>query len=363
MQGLKDRGKHVRCVINGWRDGDFANRLDRAEIPYTLAYTGSLSLRPSARALRATASTLLHLPDARAAVQKDLAQHPPDLVVACNRDPLLVLNPVLEAYPVLFHVHDVPPVTFKNRYFYRPIVARVDAFAAVSCFVRDRLIQLGVPSEKVYVAQNGIAPPLLAAPAEREDPRVPRVGIVGQVGEWKGHDDLAEALVLLSSQGVPFQWEIIGHGDPHYAEGLEARLQSAGIADRVVWRGFVRDADEIYAGLDVVVVPSRVEEAFGLIASEAGIRGIPVVVTRRGGLPEQVIDGKTGFIAEPENPASLAEPLAALLRSADLREQMGQAARAHVTTRFTVERMLEAFEVACAGAVRHHSQDARVTAA
>lgn len=77
----------------------------------------------------------------------------------------------------------------------------------------------------------------------------------------------------------------------------------------------------------VVVMPSRWEEAFGLVAVEAALMERPVVATRVGGLPEVVVDGETGILVEKENSAGLASAIACLLEQPETVVKMGKAGR------------------------------------
>ena len=72
--------------------------------------------------------------------------------------------------------------------------------------------------------------------------------------------------------------------------------------------------------------------------------GIPVVCTDAGGLPENVVDGVTGFIVPRRDPAALAEKLAILAEDGALRHRMGAAGRKRVETHFRMEDQLDAFE-------------------
>jgi glycosyltransferase involved in cell wall biosynthesis len=66
----------------------------------------------------------------------------------------------------------------------------------------------------------------------------------------------------------------------------------------------------------------------------------PVVATRAGGIPEAVIDGKSGLLVPPNDDAALAAAIVRLLRDADLRKTLGAAGRQRVVDEFSVERMV-----------------------
>src|SRR5262249_53118490 len=82
-------------------------------------------------------------------------------------------------------------------------------------------------------------------------------------------------------------------------------------------------------------------EGFGIPIAEAGACGVPAVVARRGGMPEVVEDGKTGFIVEPANVDALANAIIKLFDDEPMRQRMGQAALQRVKDHFTWERIAD----------------------
>ncbi|MEB3187795.1 MAG: glycosyltransferase [bacterium] len=149
--------------------------------------------------------------------------------------------------------------------------------------------------------------------------------------EWRyGLDVLLRAFALLANSTEARL--VIGGAGPQTGE-YRALATELGIADRVDWPGFVEPAGlvELYRTFDMFVAPSRIE-SYCVAAIEAQAVGVPVVATRVGGLPGVVVDGTTGRIVPPEDPAAMAAAIAELLDDAPLRARMGQAARAHVCT-------------------------------
>ena len=89
-----------------------------------------------------------------------------------------------------------------------------------------------------------------------------------------------------------------------------------------------------YHACDLFVAPSRYE-SFGLVLVEAMMFGKPVVSCKVGGIPEVVVDGATGLLAEPGDAASLESCLAQLIESRDLRDQMAASARKRYLEHFS----------------------------
>jgi glycosyltransferase involved in cell wall biosynthesis len=111
-------------------------------------------------------------------------------------------------------------------------------------------------------------------------------------------------------------------------QALAAKLE---ITDKVEWWGAIPNPQvaEFYRGLDVVVVPSR-QESFGVTAVEGSACERPIIASRVGGLPEVVLDGKTGIMIEPENVESLTLAMEYLIEHPDERNRMGKAGREFV---------------------------------
>src|SRR5207248_3406550 len=120
-------------------------------------------------------------------------------------------------------------------------------------------------------------------------------------GAWKGHENLIEAFQTVIQRCPDAQLHIFGKGAAEFEAELRSRARNLGMQASVFWRGFVEDRDTIYSDLTLLVIPSRFEEPFGLTAVEASFHAVPVVAARRGGLPEIIEDGVTGFLFEAGN--------------------------------------------------------------
>ncbi len=90
----------------------------------------------------------------------------------------------------------------------------------------------------------------------------------------------------------------------------------------------------IYAAMEVCILPSY-REGLPTVALESSAMRIPIVATRIPGCIDAVVDGVTGILVEPYDPASLAAALRRLLRDSDLRLRMGKAGRRFVQERFS----------------------------
>jgi glycosyltransferase involved in cell wall biosynthesis len=117
-------------------------------------------------------------------------------------------------------------------------------------------------------------------------------------------------------------------------------------------RGFVPhdELQQLYARAAVVACPSR-REGFGVACLEAMAHGRPVVATRVGGLLDLVVDGETGIVVPPRDPAALRSALERLLADPDLRRKLGSAGRERARTHFSWERVTDSTLAAYAEAI------------
>jgi colanic acid/amylovoran biosynthesis glycosyltransferase len=138
------------------------------------------------------------------------------------------------------------------------------------------------------------------------------------------------------------------------AEGLNLVVAGDGpLRDRIPFaRGFVPhdELQQLYARAAVIACPSR-REGFGVACLEAMAHGRPVVATRVGGLLDLVVDGETGIVVPPRDPAALRSALERLLADPDLRRKLGSAGRDRARTHFSWERVTDATLAAYAEAV------------
>lgn len=344
MRGLQTRGHEVGCVLSGWNDGELVRRLQALGVPYKPIKVGVLSKRLEWKYLKWTLDALVHLPKGWYDFWSFRRAFDPDVVVHHGIRQASMLRPLIRSSETVHYVHGVPDDSIHQRWIIDGAEHSGRAFIGVSSYVRDRLVKQGVPREKAVTIHNGVE----AVPEDKLPPSSagtrPTIGIVGQVGEWKGHEDLIDALRILREQGHEMRCLVIGEGDEAYERTLRQRAARCGVEDRIEWRGFVDETNDIYRDIDICVVPSRFQEPFGLVAAEAGVRRIPVVATRRGGLPEIVVDGETGYLVESENPSELADRLGRLLDAPEKRRSMGRQAREHVLQHFTRQRMVDECE-------------------
>jgi glycosyltransferase involved in cell wall biosynthesis len=178
------------------------------------------------------------------------------------------------------------------------------------------------------------------------------VGVVGRI-KWvrKGQEVLVRAATLLRDRFPEVAYLVVGSvapGNESHLQRLKELIHSNQLEDRFFFAGDVHDVRNVYSALDITCVPSIQPEPFGCVVMESMAIGTSVIGSRCGGISEQIIDGKTGFLVEPGNERELAEALARLLEDDSLRQMMGKAGQEHFRENFnmyhTYRQMLECFD-------------------
>jgi glycosyltransferase involved in cell wall biosynthesis len=165
----------------------------------------------------------------------------------------------------------------------------------------------------------------------------------GRVTRNKGHGVFLAALSQLKRQGslAPDIRAVVA-GDPQGRDDYvrEVEKLAATLDGAALLVPHVSDMAAAYLASDIVVSPSTAPESFGRVPPEAALMRRPVIATDHGGSRETVLAGRSGLLVPPRDSAALAAALADLLaRSEDELARMGEAGRAHVVERYTVERM------------------------
>ena len=211
---------------------------------------------------------------------------------------------------------------------------RVASVVGVSRFVLDRHLAHGVfhsaPAQHV-IGNPGLrfSGSVMGRP-DRGDHTL-RVGYLGRLESAKGIDVLLAATSSLPASG--WSLDVAGDGDEAYVAALRSRYASS----KILLTGSV-DPKEFLPSLDVLVVPSRSHETFGMVIAEANSAGVPVIASRVGGLPEIVNEGKTGFLVPSNSPSRLSELLLRLVAEPRIVRSM-RSACVEAAGRFAPERI------------------------
>jgi glycogen(starch) synthase len=208
------------------------------------------------------------------------------------------------------------------------VLPRADAVITLTTTMARQLAGR-VAADRIAVVPSGVDVGAIRRP--RPDPvpdvRRPRLLYVGRLAPQKSVATLLDAFELLRT---PAQLIIVGTGpdEPSLRRRAAASTRAADI--RFVGHVPHRDVPAYLQHADVLVLPSRYEE-LGSVLLEAAAAGLPAVASRVGGIPDAVIDGETGLLAAPGDPAAFADAIERLSTDDPFRRRCGAAAAARAT--------------------------------
>ena len=166
------------------------------------------------------------------------------------------------------------------------------------------------------------------------------VGIATRITPEKGIHLLIEAMAQLRN----FPWIkllVVGGSyfpkDAAYLDHLKAQASKAGVADAVIFTGFLADPRSVISLLDIVLLASTIPEACPRTIIEAMAAAKPVIATPLGGTKE-LITPDAGVLVPPESPSAFAAAIAQLAGNSELRDRMGKAGLSRAAQLFSAER-------------------------
>jgi len=164
------------------------------------------------------------------------------------------------------------------------------------------------------------------------------VGCVANVSPDKGFEYLIPAIDMVRKVVPQVRFVLVGGRLPSqhaYAERIDRTIKDKSLEDYVIWVPPRFDMERFMMLFDILVLPS-IAEGMPLVILEAMALGIPVVATKVGGVEEQVIHQKSGFVVPSKNSQALARALIKLLTNKDMRLNMGKNAKQIVQEKFNL---------------------------
>ena len=154
------------------------------------------------------------------------------------------------------------------------------------------------------------------------------IGLIGQIIPRKGHDLLLDVIPVIKEKIQNIKIYFVGDEcfdqNKEYLEYLKKKIDNSDLLkDCVIFTGYVDDMENIYRKLDLVVVPS-LDEAFGRVAMEAMYYGCPLVVSKTGGMADNVEDSVNGLFFERGNVYDFANAVIRLVTNPELMESLGK---------------------------------------
>ena len=199
---------------------------------------------------------------------------------------------------------------------------------------RDFILTIAPRAHIIVVPNYVTVPPLPDASA-----RVPgEVLFLGLVGDRKGVFDLIPAFAQVAGAHPDARLVIGGNGE---LDRARQAIQAAGADRSIDLAGWIEGAakEALLARASVYVLPSH-NEGLPMSVLEAMARGLPVVTTRVGGIPELITDGVDGLLIDAGDQAALAQRIDALLADEALRTRIAAAGRSRIETHYSDKAIL-----------------------
>jgi L-malate glycosyltransferase len=254
----------------------------------------------------------------------------------------------LPKVPIVFTVHGYHGKQSQIGYF---LAARLSNWCVDRVIVLCQsdwlnLVRFGLKSAKIRTIYNGVAKPEVDGKLSQElrerfhlDPNHQIIlGTVARLTEAKGLSYLIQAVARLVNLYPQIKLVIIGEGE--LKADLQQLVAELNITDKTIFTGYLHRPQDLMSVFDIFVLPS-LQEAMPLAILEAMALGKPVIGTKVGGIPEQIVDGETGYLVPAKDIAALVDCLHRLIVNPELADSFGRRGYARYQEKFALSRSIE----------------------
>ena len=257
--------------------------------------------------------------------------------------------------PNIWHLHDILKKRISNRLLCIFLSKAAHQIIVVSYAVKKSLVNFGINSNKIKVIYNGLdlkfwTPEIHDKSYLYEEFELNKnsikIGIIGYLGECKGQDILLNAAIYLLKKGYKnLRFYIIGDelfkNENRYKENLYQISKVNNLKDYIIFTGRRNDIPNILSFLDIIVVCSRCPDSLPTVVLETMAMGKVVIGTNIGGIPEMIVNNKTGILIPTNDPIFLANAILNLIKQPKKIKEMGIKARESIKLNFTIEKNVE----------------------
>jgi glycosyltransferase involved in cell wall biosynthesis len=239
------------------------------------------------------------------------------------------------------------PAYFRYPLLRRRLAREGHLFLCASSFIRQRLLDTGFPESRTHTHYIGVDCQTIR-PRETSEEQ-PLILHVARLVEVKGTRYLLRAFARVAQVHDRVRLLLIGDGP--LRRPLRSLAASLGVAERVEFLGALPHTEvlSMMRKAAMLVLPgirtaTGREEGLGMVLLEAAATGVPLIGSRIGGIPECIVDGKSGFLVPERDAEALARRMTELLEDPGRRHRMGAAGRALIEDRFDIDRQTAALE-------------------
>ena len=240
-------------------------------------------------------------------------------------------------------------VTTCHGYYSKHLFSLVMGYAkrviVPSNVIARRMIEgFGVAHERIRLIPRSVdLAKFKYSPPDKRTGKVFNVGIIGRLTPIKGHLYFIKAMAKVARTNPNIKIWIVGDAPGSkdaYKEQVRVLVKRLGLGDCTEFLGVQKDIPGILASLNLLVLATTTQEAFGRVIVEAQACGVPVVATAVGGVIDIIEDGRTGLLVPPADPQAMAEAITRIMSDKRLALKMAEEAYKKVEAKYGVELMV-----------------------
>ena len=292
-------------------------------------------------------------------IRQQLKKNPVDLINSHYASGYGTLARMVDRHPLALAVFgsDVFEYPYKSKFNMVTIIKNLDCadvITSTSQAMADKVRDFYHRKRPIYGTPFGVDLDWFH-PVEVEKDDCFVIGIVKKIEKIYGYDYLLKAFKILREKYGVTNSRLSLYGRGSATEEYKAIAVSLGVSDSVYFKGFIQNekVPEALCQMDVVCMPSIVDESFGVAAVEAMACGVPVVVSDAAGFVEVVKDGETGFVVPKKDAKQLAAMLYKLYQMGDAkRKEIGKAGVKRVQAFYNFSENMDVYEKAIKKALK-----------
>lgn len=277
-------------------------------------------------------------------VKKLMGSFKPDIVHIHHKKDLLLgaLLKTLTSSPYKYvHTRQMDLPGKKKNVYHSYVYGRIDLLLAITERLKNQIIErININPNKVQTLYYGV--PIMKGNRYRCDevsiqPDVFNIGCVARIDVKKEQHILVEALALLKKEKVSniHVYLVGGITDQEYHSHILKLIEKHDLEQQITLTGFLDTPQELMNCFDTVVLTTG-NETFGLVLPEAMRMEVPVIGANGGGVPEILIDHRTGILFEPGSPASLKKAIIEMMNDSE-RAQLAKNGKKEADSRFDID--------------------------
>ena len=244
-------------------------------------------------------------------------------------------------------IYDFPRKSALHRALARYSLSKADVLFSTSRAMAKEARKYN-KDKKIEITPFGVDTELFSPAARtRAEDGIFRIGLVKKLDPKYGIDVLLQAAAKIRTDRPEINLQLVIAGTGPAEQEYHALAEKLGLSDRVVWTGFIPQAEaaRVWADSDLAVIPSTLDsESFGVAAVEAESCGIPVIISDIPGLMEATRPDHTSLVVRRKDPEALAEAILRMYDDPSLRRRMGENGRKYVLNRYEYHRCFRHIE-------------------